>query len=45
MAIVKKEDSKLACSHCKKEGHEDAKCWKLHLEPRPKQYEGNKGPK
>ncbi|XP_059067200.1 uncharacterized protein LOC131858147 [Cryptomeria japonica] len=44
-ATLKKEDAKPTCSHCKKEGHEDAKCWKLHPELRPKRYGGNKGPK
>jgi hypothetical protein len=27
---VKKEETKPTCSHCKKEGHDDAHCWKLH---------------
>jgi len=29
-AIVKKENKKPSCSYCKKEGHDDDKCWKLH---------------
>lgn len=38
-----KEGDKPTCSHCKKEGHDDSKCQKLHLELRPKRYGGNKG--
>lgn len=38
-----KECDKPTCSHCKKEGHDDSKCWKLHPKLRPKRYKGNKG--
>ncbi|XP_057844927.2 uncharacterized protein LOC131054430 [Cryptomeria japonica] len=41
-AIVKKEGEKPTCSHCKKEGHDDSRCWKLHPKKRPKRYGGNK---
>lgn len=36
IATVKKEGEKPTCSHCKKEGHDDSKCWKMHPEKRPK---------
>ncbi|XP_059064618.1 uncharacterized protein LOC131856732 [Cryptomeria japonica] len=42
IATVKKEGEKPTCSHCKKEGHDDSRCWKLHPEKRPKRYGGNK---
>jgi len=29
-------------THCKKDGHDDAHCWSLHLELKPKKSEGNK---
>ena len=41
MATVKKEGETTTCSHCQK-GHDVSKCWKLHLELRPKKYGGNK---
>ena len=43
IATMKKEGEKPTCSHCKKEGHDDSKCWNLHPEKRPKRYGGNKG--
>jgi hypothetical protein len=30
--IVKKDEEKPTCSHCKRRGHEEAQCWKLHPE-------------
>ena len=42
---MKKEDKKPSCSHCKKEGHVEAKCWKLLLELRPKRFKNKKGNK
>jgi hypothetical protein len=42
---VKKEDENPSCSHCKKEGHVEAKCWKLHPELRPKRFGNKKGNK
>jgi hypothetical protein len=41
-ATVKREEGKSYCTHCKKNGHDDKHCWKLHLEKRPKQF-GGKG--
>ena len=35
---VKKEEEKPTCSHCQKKRHEEAKCWKLHLEFKPKWF-------
>ena len=29
---MKKEWDKPTCSHYKKKGHEEARCWKLHIE-------------
>jgi len=28
--IVKKAEEKPTCSHCKRKGHEEAQCWKIH---------------
>jgi hypothetical protein len=39
---VKREEGKPSCTHCKKSGHDDKHCWKLHPEKRPKQF-GGKG--
>jgi hypothetical protein len=41
---VKKDEEKPTCSHCKRKGHEEAKCWKLHPKLRPKKIQ-NKGKK
>jgi hypothetical protein len=41
-ATVKREEGKQSCTHCKKNGHNDEHCWKLHPEKRPKQF-GGKG--
>ena len=27
---VKKDEEKPTCSHCKRKGHEEAQCWKIH---------------
>ena len=29
---LKKEGERPTCTHCKKDGHEESKCWKLHPE-------------
>jgi hypothetical protein len=42
-ATVKREEGKPSCTHCKKNGHDDEHCWKLHPEKRLKQL-GGKGP-
>jgi hypothetical protein len=39
---VKREEGKPYCIHCKKSGHNDDHCWKLHPKKRPKQF-GGKG--
>ena len=36
------QKSKASCTHCKKDGHDDEHCWILHLELRPKKFEGKK---
>ena len=38
--VVQKD--KPSCTHCKKDGHDDEHCWILHLELRPKKFEGKK---
>jgi ribosomal protein S8E len=42
---MKIEYDKPSCSHCKKKGHDDAKCWKLHPELKPKWFKDKKGNK
>jgi hypothetical protein len=37
-----REGGKPSCTHCKKNGHDEEHCWKLHLEKKPKQL-GGKG--
>jgi hypothetical protein len=37
------KEGKLSCQHCKKEGHDDDHCWKLHLKKRPKWFKERKG--
>ena len=39
IVTVKKEGERPTCTHCKKDGHEESKCWKLHLELRPKKFQ------
>ena len=41
-ASIKKEGEKLTWKHCSKEGHNEAHCWKLHTEMKPKKF-NNKG--
>jgi hypothetical protein len=36
-------EGNLSCKHCKKEGHDDDHCWKLHPEKRPKCFKERKG--
>ena len=40
---VKKEEEKPTCSHCQRKGHEEAKCWKLHPEFKPKWFKDHNG--
>jgi hypothetical protein len=37
---TKKGEGKPSYTHCKKDGHDDEHCWKLHLEKKPKQFSG-----
>jgi hypothetical protein len=39
-AIVKREEGNPSFTHCKKNGHDDEHCWKLHSDKRPKQFDG-----
>jgi hypothetical protein len=41
-ATVTREGGKPSCTHCKKSGHDEEHCWKLHPEKKPKQF-GGKG--
>jgi hypothetical protein len=41
-STTRKEEN-LSCKHCKKEGHDDGHCWKLHPEKRPKWFKERKG--
>jgi hypothetical protein len=40
---VTRRKEKISCKHCKKEGHDDDHCWKLHPEKRPKWFKERKG--
>jgi len=35
-ATIKREEGNSSCTHCKKNGHDDEHCWKLHPEKRHK---------
>jgi hypothetical protein len=35
---VKQVEGRPTCSHCKRKGHEESQCWKLHPELRPKKF-------
>jgi hypothetical protein len=41
-SVARKEENP-SCKHCKKEGHDEDHCWKLHPEKRPKWFKENKG--
>jgi hypothetical protein len=43
-SVVRKEE-KPSCKHCKKKGHDEDHCWKLHPEKRPKWFKERKGRK
>eukprot|EP00253_Pinus_taeda_P024739 PITA_24739 len=36
------QKTKSSCTHCKRDGHDDQHYWILHLELRPKKFEGKK---
>jgi hypothetical protein len=36
---VKKVEEKPTCSRCKRKGHEESQCWKLHPKLRPKNFQ------
>jgi hypothetical protein len=42
-SAVTKKEGKPSCKHCKKEGHDEEKCWQLHPKKRPKWFKGKKG--
>jgi hypothetical protein len=41
-STMTRERGKPSCTHCKKSGHDDEHCWKMHSEKRPNQF-GGKG--
>jgi hypothetical protein len=41
-AVTRKE-GKPSCKHCKKEGHDEDRCWQLHPEKRPNWFKEKKG--
>jgi hypothetical protein len=41
-SVARKEENP-PCKHCKKEGHDEDRCWKLHPEKRPKWFKERKG--
>jgi hypothetical protein len=41
-AVTRKEGNP-SCKHCKKEGHDEDRCWQLHPEKRPKWFKEKKG--
>jgi hypothetical protein len=41
-AVARKEGNP-SCKHCKKEGHDEDRCWQLHPEKRPKWFKEKKG--
>jgi hypothetical protein len=40
---VARNEEKSSCKHCKKEGHDEDRCWKLHPKKRPKWFKEKKG--
>jgi hypothetical protein len=38
-----RKEGKPSCKHCKKGGHDEDRCWQLHLEKRPKWFKEKKG--
>jgi hypothetical protein len=41
-AVARKEE-RPSCKHCKKEGHDEDRCWQLHPKKRPKWFKEKKG--
>ena len=39
---MRKGEERPTCSHCQKQGKEEAKCWKLHPESKPKWFKDQK---
>ena len=39
---VKKEGEKPTCTHCQKKGHDESKCWRLHMELNLEKFQNNK---
>jgi hypothetical protein len=37
------KDENPSCKHCKKEGHDEDRCWKVHPEKRLKWFKKKKG--
>jgi hypothetical protein len=38
-----RNEEKPSCKYCKKEGHDEDRCWKFHLDKRPQWFKENKG--
>ena len=36
---MKKQGEKPTCTHFQKKGHDASKCWKIHLELKPKKFQ------
>jgi hypothetical protein len=43
-SMARKEENP-SCKNCKKEGHDEKRCWQLHLDKRPKWFKEKKGRK
>jgi hypothetical protein len=40
---VTRKEGNPSCKHCKKEEHDEDRCWQLHHEKRPKWFKEKKG--
>jgi hypothetical protein len=41
--VVARKEERSSCKHCKKEGHDEDRCWQLHPKKRPKWFNERKG--
>lgn len=42
---AQKGDDRRTCTHCQKIGHDEARCWKIHSELKPRKLQTRKGEK